>query len=60
MDNSCLSHTNSLRNATRYRFSPKLNKCVAVIIDLEAPSCQTKNFFHNEQACNSVCPGKMS
>ncbi|XP_017082858.2 uncharacterized protein LOC108115792 [Drosophila eugracilis] len=56
MDNTCLAVGKSERNSTRYRFSPKANKCLAVVIDAEAPACQTKNLFHNELACNSVCP----
>ncbi|XP_034660156.1 uncharacterized protein LOC117896182 [Drosophila subobscura] len=56
MDSVCLSSSSSTRNSTRYRFSPKVNKCVAVTIDAEAAACQTKNLFHNELACTSVCP----
>ncbi|XP_037953081.1 uncharacterized protein LOC119683469 [Teleopsis dalmanni] len=56
MDNICLSTGTSLRNSTRYRFSPKANKCIAVDIDLDVSLCQTKNLFHNKLACNSVCP----
>lgn len=56
MDNSCLAKTTSVANATRYRFNPRANRCVAVVIDLNENSCQTKNLFHNELSCNSVCP----
>ncbi|XP_037809607.1 uncharacterized protein LOC119602262 isoform X1 [Lucilia sericata] len=56
MDNSCLAKTVSVANATRYRFNPKANRCVPVVIDLNESSCQTKNLFHNELSCNSVCP----
>ncbi|ALC45954.1 CG5639, partial [Drosophila busckii] len=55
-DKLCLASASSTHNSTRYRFSPKANKCLAVNIDLDAASCQTKNLFHNELACNSVCP----
>lgn len=40
---------------SRWRFSPKQNKCIPVAVNR---SCQSKNLFHNEQACSSVCPGK--
>ncbi|EDW80868.1 uncharacterized protein Dwil_GK11329 [Drosophila willistoni] len=57
MDSGCLAISTTEKNSTRYRFSPKANKCVSVVIDGQsAPSCQTKNLFHNELACNSVCP----
>lgn len=56
MDNMCLSSVNTAHNHTRYRFSPKANKCVPVKIDADAVACQTKNLFHNELSCNSVCP----
>ncbi|XP_030369392.1 uncharacterized protein LOC115620335 [Scaptodrosophila lebanonensis] len=56
MDNVCVANEKSEHNSTRYRFSPKANKCVAVAIDADAATCQTKNLFHNELACNSVCP----
>lgn len=58
MDNVCLASSQTAHNHTRFRFSPKANKCVAVSIDADAAACQTKNLFHNELACNSVCPGK--
>ncbi|XP_001993789.3 uncharacterized protein LOC6567649 [Drosophila grimshawi] len=56
MDNLCLASAATQLNSTRYRFSPKANKCVQVAIDAKAAACQTKNLFHNELACNSVCP----
>uniref|UniRef100_A0A1I8PSF0 Thyroglobulin type-1 domain-containing protein n=1 Tax=Stomoxys calcitrans TaxID=35570 RepID=A0A1I8PSF0_STOCA len=56
MDHMCLAKESALQNATRYRFNPKANRCVAVTIDLQGNSCQTKNLFHSETACNSVCP----
>lgn len=56
MDNTCLAKELSTVNATRYRFNPKANRCVAVVIDLNENNCQTKNLFHNELSCNSVCP----
>ncbi|KAM8703394.1 hypothetical protein ACLKA7_008074 [Drosophila subpalustris] len=56
MDSVCLSSVHTAHNHTRYRFSPKANKCVPVHIDADAATCQTKNLFHNELACNSVCP----
>lgn len=51
-----MAETTSVGNATRYRFNPKANRCVPVVIDLKENNCQTKNLFHNELACNSVCP----
>lgn len=42
---------------SRWRFSPKQNKCIPVAVN---KSCQSKNLFHNEQACSSVCPGTFS
>lgn len=60
MDPLCLASNQSVRNATRYRFSPKANKCVPLTIDATSTACQTKNLFHNELACNSVCPGEYS
>ncbi|XP_017874547.1 PREDICTED: uncharacterized protein LOC108621630 [Drosophila arizonae] len=56
MDAQCLASGQSGRNVTRYRFSPKANKCLAIQIDADAPACQTKNLFHNELACHAVCP----
>lgn len=56
IDQSCLARDTSTLNATRYRFNPKANRCVAVTTDLQSSNCQTKNLFHNEVSCNSVCP----
>ncbi|KAH8360251.1 hypothetical protein KR093_011467 [Drosophila rubida] len=58
LDHACLAGAESAQNLTRYRFSPKANKCVSVQLDAQATpaACQTKNLFHNELACNSVCP----
>uniref|UniRef100_W8AHA0 Papilin n=2 Tax=Ceratitis capitata TaxID=7213 RepID=W8AHA0_CERCA len=56
MDKACLANLHSQRNVTRYRFSPKSNRCLPVTINLDATTCQTKNLFHSELACNSVCP----
>ncbi|XP_061402743.1 uncharacterized protein LOC133338592 [Musca vetustissima] len=56
MDPTCLAKASTAQNATRYRFNPKANRCVPVTIDLQGSGCQTKNLFHNELSCNSVCP----
>lgn len=42
---------------SRWRFSPKQNKCIPVAVN---KLCQSKNLFHSEQACSSVCPGNFS
>ncbi|XP_055371709.1 uncharacterized protein LOC129605792 [Condylostylus longicornis] len=56
MDQNCVAKINSFHNTTKWRFSPKANKCVPVVVSEEENSCQNKNLFHNELACNSVCP----
>uniref|UniRef100_A0A182NCM9 Thyroglobulin type-1 domain-containing protein n=1 Tax=Anopheles dirus TaxID=7168 RepID=A0A182NCM9_9DIPT len=61
IDQSCLQMTesgaesNELDSITRWRFSPRLNKCVPVTLP-RGVFCQSKNLFHSEQACNGVCP----
>uniref|UniRef100_A0A8D8ADW4 Papilin n=1 Tax=Culex pipiens TaxID=7175 RepID=A0A8D8ADW4_CULPI len=50
-----LSDSNDLDSTTKWRFSPRLNKCVPVNLP-KASVCQSKNLFHSEQACHSVCP----
>uniref|UniRef100_A0A1B0A3R5 Thyroglobulin type-1 domain-containing protein n=1 Tax=Glossina pallidipes TaxID=7398 RepID=A0A1B0A3R5_GLOPL len=56
LNNACLAKETSIYNVTRYRFSPKVNRCVAVMIDLDDSACHTKNLFENEVSCSSVCP----
>lgn len=60
VDASCIAtdatQMASGRVTTKWRFSPKSNKCVQYNVD--ESSCQSKNMFHNHQACESVCPGK--
>ncbi|XP_050082531.1 uncharacterized protein LOC126569475 [Anopheles aquasalis] len=64
IDQSCLAadtgivagETNELDTSiTRWRFSPRLNKCVPVMLP-RGVFCQSKNLFHSESACNGVCP----
>nr|XP_040220974.2 uncharacterized protein LOC120948565 [Anopheles coluzzii] len=61
IDQSCLqvaesgAESNELDSITRWRFSPRLNKCVPVTLP-RGVFCQSKNLFHSEQACNGVCP----
>uniref|UniRef100_A0A182INC5 Thyroglobulin type-1 domain-containing protein n=1 Tax=Anopheles atroparvus TaxID=41427 RepID=A0A182INC5_ANOAO len=62
IDQSCLQVTdpasignNELESIVRWRFSPRLNKCVPVTLP-RGVFCQSKNLFHSEQACNGVCP----
>lgn len=50
-----LSDSNDLDSLTKWRFSPRLNKCVPVNLP-KSSNCQSKNLFHSEQACNGVCP----
>ncbi|XP_065072539.1 uncharacterized protein LOC135696926 [Ochlerotatus camptorhynchus] len=50
-----LSDNNDLESITKWRFSPRLNKCVPVNLP-KSSNCQSKNLFHSEQACNGVCP----
>ncbi|XP_062534773.1 uncharacterized protein LOC134203947 [Armigeres subalbatus] len=50
-----LSDSNDLDSVTKWRFSPRLNKCVPVNLP-KSSNCQSKNLFHSEQACNGVCP----
>ncbi|XP_055903393.1 uncharacterized protein LOC129939416 isoform X2 [Eupeodes corollae] len=56
IDSTCKATEKSLSNVTYYRFNPKANKCVPILLDMSQTSCQTKNIFRNEQACVSVCP----
>ncbi|XP_058812008.1 uncharacterized protein LOC131676744 [Topomyia yanbarensis] len=61
IESSCLasemhhSGNNDLESITKWRFSPRLNKCVPVNLP-RSSICQSKNLFHSEQACNGVCP----
>ena len=56
LDKNCLAKGTSDKNVTRWRFNPKVNKCVQVQINPK--KCQMRNLFHSENACNSVCPGE--
>lgn len=50
---------NSSETITKWRFSPRHNKCVSVTSTKAFnSSCQNKNIFHSEAACEAVCPGK--
>ncbi|XP_055616129.1 uncharacterized protein LOC129762150 isoform X2 [Toxorhynchites rutilus septentrionalis] len=64
IESSCLaseahlsSNSNDLETTTttKWRFSPRLNKCVPVNLPMVGV-CPSKNLFHSEQACNGVCP----
>lgn len=57
VDKSCTlnANTTSTTGTMMWRFSPKSNKCVQMLADALCPS---KNLFHSESACSSVCPGK--
>lgn len=50
---------NSSEIITKWRFSPKHNKCVSVVSTKSFNNCQSKNIFHSEAACQAVCPGKI-
>lgn len=54
IDSVCFAK-DSKQNVTKWRFSPKLNKCVPLLVSGKN-SCQSKNIFHSETACKSVCP----
>lgn len=61
LDSSCLSTSsieelkNDVLNIVKWRFSPQQNKCVPVTLP-KVRTCSSKNLFHNEKACKSVCP----
>ncbi|XP_053671077.1 uncharacterized protein LOC128721358 [Anopheles nili] len=61
IDQNCLQaseragESDELDSITRWRFSPRANKCVPVTLP-RGVFCQSKNLFHSEQACNGVCP----
>ncbi|XP_058056131.1 uncharacterized protein LOC131207529 [Anopheles bellator] len=62
IDQSCLvtdavsgGESNELETIVRWRFSPRMNKCVPVTLP-RGTFCQSKNLFHSEAACNGVCP----
>lgn len=49
--------TGAENNIIKWKFSPKQNKCVSILVPLSLSNlCQSKNLFHSESACKSVCP----
>lgn len=47
----------STESVVKYRFNPRVNKCTPVRLSkTKNSSCISKNLFHNEKACRSVCP----
>lgn len=72
LDDNCLLKMSSLsgdvqqqfttESVSKWKFSPRQNKCVSIVVSTAASSnpCQSKNLFHSESACKSVCPGKNS
>lgn len=59
IDSSCILNDNDVSESiVKYRFNPRYNKCTAIRLSKKNKnsSCASKNLFHNEQACKSVCP----
>lgn len=58
IDSICaLSDDDSNESIVKYRFNPRVNKCTPVRLSkTKNSSCSSKNLFHNEKACRSVCP----
>lgn len=59
IDSSCTLSLNeeSADSSIKYRFNPRQNKCTSVrILKNKGQSCISKNIFHSEMACKSVCP----
>uniref|UniRef100_A0A1B0CNV9 Thyroglobulin type i repeat protein n=1 Tax=Lutzomyia longipalpis TaxID=7200 RepID=A0A1B0CNV9_LUTLO len=44
---------NNSSHVHRWTFNTRLNKCVSI---KSTTPCQSKNLFHNENACKAVCP----
>lgn len=45
-------------SVVKFRFNPRLNKCSPIRLPktTKNASCMSKNLFHSEKACRSVCP----
>jgi Thyroglobulin type-1 repeat len=58
METNCMkSDEKTGENVQKWRFSPRLNKCVTIKVPKAASTmCQSKNLFHSDTACASVCP----
>jgi hypothetical protein len=59
MDANCMKsdEKSEVENVQKWRFSPRHNKCVAIKISKTTSAiCQSKNLFHSDTACASVCP----
>jgi Thyroglobulin type-1 repeat/Antistasin family len=58
IDSICtLSEEDAGESVVKYRFNPRVNKCTPVRLSkTKNSSCISKNLFHNEKACRSVCP----
>lgn len=58
IDSVCmLSEEDAGESVVKYRFNPRVNKCTPVrLAKTKNSSCISKNLFHNEKACRSVCP----
>lgn len=49
--------SNNLDTITKWRFSHKHNKCIPFSLPKHSTtSCQSKNLFDSDFACNAVCP----
>lgn len=52
-----LSEDDEKESIVKYRFNPRVNKCTPVRLSkTKNSSCISKNLFHSEKACRSVCP----
>lgn len=56
LPSSCPTNA-SIDTVTKWRFSPKHNKCVPFNFPKgSTQNCQTRNLFDNDNACRAVCP----
>ena len=58
IDSICTLSDDDLNDSiVKYRFNPRVNKCTTVRLSkTKHSSCMSKNMFHSELACQSVCP----
>lgn len=58
VDSMCtLGEDDEKESVVKYRFNPRVNKCTPVRLSkTKNSSCTSKNLFHSEKACRSVCP----
>jgi hypothetical protein len=58
IDTTCLlTEDDGTDSVIKYRFNPRANKCTPVRLSKKKqPACGSKNLFHSEKACRSVCP----